>query len=297
MSAEDGAKGVKGVVQKPEKNNLDGQCPCEAFLQCSSRVPYGQDVWSDPAKRADACKAISYNAEIPEPAKSGSEAIKGTKGVFRTITNELAQKVMTFPEINEASLPARVAALTGSISNAGLFKPFQKSMILRANMAKNGMVLMSDTADGSPFQKQKLFPYNRQSLGLEWNIDHVRVRARGGCNRFCNAQLLSGYDNSVVKNTDGLGCPCVNPLKSGEPVGKRTPFVYRGKAVVMFTLYKCSTFCDDKERADKGDVKHMPDAPLGTIDKYKDLCGLDNPLIAISQEDRAKLISAAANQK
>lgn len=58
--ATDGAKGCKGMSVKPDANNPKADCPCDEFLHCSTRIPYGANMWSNGNRRKKAISKISY---------------------------------------------------------------------------------------------------------------------------------------------------------------------------------------------------------------------------------------------
>lgn len=88
-------------------------------------------------------------------------------------------------------------------------------MILRANLVDNGRILRSDgfgELEGEVYER--LLPASGNSLDCEWNVDHIRTKAKGGCNRFCNAMVLSRHANKR-KSDKGNGCICAEVKKRG----------------------------------------------------------------------------------
>lgn len=294
MAMTDGAKGTKGDPIKPIENLCRGSCPCNSFLRCSARPPYGQKVWSVRAKRKQACDSIVFNSANPVANKpllqtifqrvANSAKRKNRKTFYVTLQNVTSEpeNVMVFPKLSEAQYRAEMAKLYGKMHNAGLFTAFQKSIVLRANMVSNGLQLKSDVylheTGEVMHDTENLIPYHPKPLGQEWNIDHVQTRAKGGCNRFCNAALLSYNTNVLEKHDDGLGCPCVDALESAADKGEyQTDFEYGGKRVKKYIVCNCADFCNNKH--DEAD--NLPAKPLGTMKHYKLLCSLDDPMVFI----------------
>lgn len=294
MSAEVGAKSVKGERIKPIDCSERGDCcPCDAFLRCSTRPPYGQLVWSDKEKRELASGGIAYNSEkvvdnveyylkiFDKIKNSVTDKTKYKNDFYKNIGSR-SKKVMTFPIMSQPEIMMHMTKLRGELFNAGDFTQFQKSMILRANLVQNGLKLCSDYYEdetGKEYKSKKLTPYYRESTGREWNIDHVQIRAKGGCNRFCNACLLSSADNKD-KGDRGMGCPCVDVMEKSEapkPEDKDI-FAYSGRQTEKYLLYNCASFRLNKQKESEGKAEHIPAKPLGTMDHYKQLCGMDNPL-------------------
>lgn len=289
MAMTDGAKGTKGDMIKPIENFVRGSCPCNSFLRCSARPPYGQKVWSVRAKRKQACGSIIFNSANPVGNKALLQAIfqrvatsakrKNRKTFYVTlnrVTNE-PENVMVFPKLSEVEYRAEMAKLYGKMHNAGLFTAFQKSIILRANMVNNGLQLKSDVylheTGEVMHDTEELIPFHPKPLGQEWNIDHVQTRSKGGCNRFCNAGLLSYNVNVKNKHDDGLGCPCVDAL-DGKGEGS---FEYAGRKVKKYILNNCPDFTNNKNIG----ADNLPAKPLGTTKHYKLLCSLDDPMVFI----------------
>lgn len=301
-----GADGVRGDHVKPIDCLVRGNCPCDSYLKCSTRPPYGLNVWSVRKKRKQACDTIAYDSEGYEADIEKCQEIfdailkKSTsryKNDFYKNIKRGSHKVMFFPPISEGQLLSEMSALNGKLHNAGKFTAFQKSVILRANMVKHGLELWSDVyEDGAgnvEFASEKLTPYHRKPLGKEWNIDHVQARAKGGCNRFCNAALL-GSKNNKSKLDDGLGCPCADALQKTETAGEgQTEFSYSGSKVKKYDLYNCGVFCSTKVKQKKDKSIKLPAKPLGTMNHYKLLCGLDNPMVFIP--DRSEIITKRAD--
>lgn len=298
MSVSDQAVRISVKDGKPSEEKKKATCPCEPFLQCCLRTPYGKSVWANPFKSKIACKTIAYDGEsvIEDTAdyaaafqnKLNSKAARQNR-FFKTL-KEVASPtdvVMYFPELTMAEYQKEMALLLNEVTNAAYFTDFQRSIILRANMAKNKLKkLTEDNVEGSgKLTDVQLDIYGKaEPLNNKYNIDHIKVRAKGGCSRFCNAALLGNTKNGS-KNDTLLGCPCVCSLKSGEAVGNRQEFDYtppkkrkkkKGKKEYYgdkYTLYECQTFADDREAS----AKNRPAKPLGTMEHYKDLCNLDDP--------------------
>lgn len=291
MSIGDGAKGIKGEHIKPADITKRGDCPCDAFIKCSARPPYGRDIWAISKTRKQACGAIAYDTEGIVTDEKKNQLLRSfqyfekkysgegyNNSFFKNIRlmKNCARKVLTMPKITYAELLAQMKAHKNLILNTGYFTDFQKSIILRANMVRNGLELRSDIYEDEKgsllYKEEKLYPCYRGNVAFEWRVDHIQTRSKGACNRFCNAAVLRDADNRD-KWDKWHGCPCVDALM-GE-AGKE-PFEFIGDSK-KYQLYNCKTYCDNKEDKDK--VEKLPAAPLGTLNKYrkKGICPLDNP--------------------
>lgn len=295
MGNQTGAKKMRGDPVTPIDNLERIGCPCDAFIRCSTRLPYGMKVWKK--MRKEACGDIAYDTQGIVPEEDIKKYVekfgymeKNSKWKYQNHFYKNVQrfkdktrKVMTFPAIEESRIELEMQNLKAFnlIVNAGHYTAFQKSIILRSNIVRNGLTLRSDIYKDDTgktiYSSKDLRPYSRQPMGLEWNIDHIQTRSKAGCNRFCNAALLARKDN-IGKSDEGPGCPCAVVLEKGETKGAlQEKFQYSGPKAKKTTLYDCGVFGTNKEAAKKNGKKH-PESPLGTIDTYKDVCELDNPL-------------------
>lgn len=298
--SEVGAKKVKGAQGKPDDCKAKKTCPCNAFLQCSGRNPYGSDVWSDPEKKEKAMKGIAYNGRDKIKKRKRKELIAVFNKKYhkynefyenlKTMVNDKEARVLVMPEINDTYITNQMRLLASELHNKAAFSSFQKSMVLRANLVKNGSFMMSDIyVDESgdvEYPPNKMVSNSGGYTSDQWSVDHLKVRSKGGCNRFCNAATLTLADNCVGKNDNGPGCPCVDPKKQGEStVDNQAEFQYpdsskdneafdkNGKKKPAYKLYECSTLWIDKN----GEADNLPDSPPGTMLLYPKICHLDDP--------------------
>lgn len=280
-----GAKPVKKTPVKPAGNKPKGGCRCETFEQCMMRQPYGVDVWCGPKKsQAMGCIAYSEKKRAIDNSKLKTEAQKSLKRRRIPFYAELSAlietqekiNVMVFPAINEGYIKRNMKSLAQNIHNTADFTNFQKSMILRANLARNGKVMKEDPdediEEGAPVNLKKLLPYCGEYTRDMWSVDHIRTRSKGGCNRFCNATVITFYANQI-KNDKGPGCPCICPLKEGETPGDGQKVLDHKKwKKGKYELYECTEYF----LARKNNVGGLPDKPCGICDPARD-CKLDNP--------------------
>lgn len=280
-----GAKPVKKTPVKPAGNKPKGGCRCETFEQCMMRQPYGVDVWCGPKKsQAMGCIAYSEKKRAIDNGKLKTEAQKSLKRRRIPFYAELSAlietqekiNVMVFPAINEGYIKRNMKSLAQNIHNTADFTNFQKSMILRANLARNGKVMKEDPdediEEGAPVNLKKLLPYCGEYTRDMWSVDHIRTRSKGGCNRFCNATVITFYANQI-KNDKGPGCPCICPLKEGETPGDGQKVLDHKKwKKGKYELYECTEYF----LARKNNVGGLPDKPCGICDPARD-CKLDNP--------------------
>lgn len=239
------------------------------------------EACSKSESRKQACDAIAYDSKGPvsdvdmakyqmtfeniEQYSTSNYKNSFYKNIKRI--KDKGNKVMTFPPITLADINANMGELQAFLFNTGSYTLFQKSMVMRSNLVKNGLMLKSDVyekPDGSIYDSKQLTPFSLTPVGTEWNLDHIQTRSKGACNRFCNAALLTRSDN-IAKRDSWPGCPCVSFMGEGEH--------FNSKANKK--LYPCELFQVNK---DKKEVK-TPANPLGTILAYTQLCDVDSPLI------------------
>lgn len=287
-----GAKAVKGPRIKPTDCKKKGACPCNPFLRCSGRRPYGNEVWGNPERRAQAMQGIAYGGHEPVDKDAALElfrkirekAKKEPRNPFYRNLEGLIDKekgrVLILPEITEGEINAQIAKLQSGTHNAAEFTFFQKSMAIRANLVRNGLVMRSDIYVTGYRGKKKteskdMIPYSGGYTPEQWSLDHVQVRAKGGCNRFCNGALLQVQDNCSGKNDRGPGCPCVDVRKKGAAKDDgQDDFKYKvTKERKKYSLYECTTYCVNK----KNKAENMPTDTPGSIQQYKDVCCADDP--------------------
>lgn len=302
--AVNGAKAVKGTPAKPSDNKTKALCPCETFERCMKRQPYGADVWSGPKKKeamdciAYSVKGVISDSEIKKKAQERlSYFLENRKNPFYAnlrglLKNQGKPRVLVFPEIKNAYISAQMGILAADLYNTADFTNFQKSMILRANLVRNGTVmradLYGDAREGFSFGRKTLLPYCGEYTAKMWSVDHVNIRSKGGCNRFCNAAVLALYDNSTVKNDSGPGCPCVCPIdkKNGETPGDgQKPFEIKKGKQKRYKLYECT----DYFLARKNKAQGLPGKPCGICAASR-ACNLDDPRKCAAPRSGAAMI-------
>ena len=271
--ATDGAKGCRGSSVKPGDHKRKVKCPCNAFLNCSSRVPYGGSVWSDPVKKKDAMSIITYGS-----TGAGQTRSYEGRGYYKKLHKLLDNgqtRTLILHELTDKYVKNHMESLV--LENTGHYTNFQRSMILRANLVKNGLVLKSDGFPDGRDDFERMMPYSGLYQGDEWNIDHVKIRAKGGCNRFCNAQILSRQVN-MDKGDQGQGCPCADARKQGEsPAPGQEDFEVGGNTEkTRYQLWQCTALSNNQEKP----ANKVPSYPPGMMKRYtKDckICDLDDP--------------------
>lgn len=272
--ATDGAKGCKGGGVKPGVNKRRVKCPCNEFLNCSSRIPYGGSVWSDPNRKKTAMSVITYGSTGAGQTRSYEG--RGFYKKLRVLLENGKTKTLILHEMSEAYIKRHMDSLP--LKNTGHYTNFQRSMILRANLVKNGLVLKSDGFPDGRDDFDRLMPFSGTYGKDEWNIDHIKPRAKGGCNRFCNAQVLSKGAN-MGKSAEGKGCPCAAALLRGEsPADGQEEFEISGGAddKARYKLWQCTTLSNAHEKP----VNKVPAYPPGMMKRYTKsckICGPDDP--------------------
>lgn len=266
--ATDGAKGCKGASVKPDGNNPEVDCPCEEFLQCSTRKPYGADVWCNVKMRRKAMSKIGYriNSDRFELIKHIGRKIdqKASSGANRS-----KPKNMVLRDMDACYVKTHMEKL--KVWNAVGFTNFQRHMVIRANLVKNDFLLRSDGYDQKIDDLEYVIPYPGKAVDHMWNVDHIKPRSKGACNRFCNAQILSRKAN-IKKSASGKGCPCAEERES--PVSGQKRFDVSGH--IDGTLWQCHTISNDGEKP----PNKIPAFPPGMIKKYPNdckICSVDNP--------------------
>ncbi len=306
MPVENKAERVKGGKIKPSDNKTKEVCPCKTFDRCRLRQPYGADVWCGPKKsKAMDCIAYSYKKVITSHRAEVLKGLQEKTNVFNPfytnlkgiLGNDWKSWILAFPEITDDYIETNMREVENNLYNTAKFTYFQISIILRANIVRSGVVMRSDLykdrKNNIKFPQKELVPYGGWYPDIMWSVDHIQVRAKGGCNRFCNATVLARHDNTDIKNDRGPGCPCVHVIdknsadepgadqqkfmisKPGEEGGTRKKEPQEGG---RYDLYECIDYY-----MAKGKVK-LPDEPCGTCDdKHK--CNLDDPRTFTLQAD------------
>ncbi len=266
--ATDGAKGCKGMSVKPDANNPKADCPCDEFLHCSTRIPYGANMWSNGNRRKKAISKISYqiNSGRFDLIKRIGKSIDKKAS---SKSNGSKPKAMALRNMDEHYVETRMVKL--KVGNAAGFTNFQRQMVIRANLVQNEFVLRSDGYDEGIDKFEYVIPYPGEIVENMWNVDHIKPRSKGACNRFCNAQLLSRKAN-IKKGASGKGCPCAE--ERDQPASGQKAFDVSGS--IGGTLWQCYTVSNDREKP----PNKIPTFPPGMIKKYPEgcnICGVDNP--------------------
>ncbi len=264
-----GAKGCGNQSVKPDPNNPQVDCPCDDFLLCSTRIPYGHLAWSKNSAMAMSV-ILYYNTA---PALFMKYPYKGFYKQIHNMAKQMQNKPLILHELTDERITKRIDRLV--LKNAGDYTNAQKDMILRANLVDNGRVLHSDGFGGLAVERyDKLIPASGYSLGHEWNIDHVRVRVKGGCNRFCNAMVLSRNAN-IVKGDRANGCICVEVKEAGGP-GQEKFEVDGNIQGSQYVLWQCHKISNSGEKP----ANKVPAYPPGMMKKYISsikICDKDDP--------------------
>ena len=291
-----GAKPAAVEMIKPNKCEPPNLCPCDPFLKCNSRLPYGNSVWGKPDKRKKAMGLIAYSAKNPitDQASLDKMAEKFRKrnkrnekkyekfnkffaNLYPLTGNGEDERVLTLPEIDDSYMTAQMNALKGSdLYNTAGFTNFQRSIFVRANLVKNGtngqLAMKSDRymADNKTvYESTDMIPYMGKFSKEQWSVDHIQTRAKGGCNRFCNGAFLTIGVN-ISKKDDWPGCPCIDCEKK---VDEQSSYKLSAESK-KYELYECQYLC--KANKDKKGRKLPPHSP-SIIKKYKKICDLDDP--------------------
>ncbi len=295
----DKANRVEGQEIRLDDDKTKEVCRCETFDRCYLRQPYGADVWSGPKKsQAMDCIAYSYKkvikshrTEILDKLKKRNSSNPFYANLKGILGNDWKSWILAFPEITDDYIEDQMIETQKNMYNTADFTDFQKSMILRASIVRNGVVMRSDLykdrQNNLKFPKKEVVPYGGWCPNIMWSVDHIQVKSKGGCNRFCNATLLARKDNITLKNDRGPGCPCMHVIKKGSqdkgenqekflisyPVkgeGKEDKRERKPKDKGDYDLYECMDYY-----LAKGKVK-LPPEPCGTCDSEHD-CKLDDP--------------------
>ncbi len=299
MAVNTGARSLEIQPVKPVDNKRKGKCPCNAFLRCCSRRPYGNDVWGDKDKRAKAMGEIAYGGggtmekkdELVQTFKkivsdykekaAGGKTPKWKQNEFFMSLKTLKEdrdkgpRALVMPEITEAEMDMHMGAL--EVGNLARFTDFQRSLVARANLVRNGMVMISDRYldkhGREVYSPGRLLPYSGGYTPGQWSVDHIQVRSKGGCNRFCNAGVLSVYNNCTNRKDDGPGCPCAQVYEKGQSPIEGQNLFDKGAGGAKYKLYECSSLCMNKKNAEN----KLPDNPPGKISEYPRICDVDDP--------------------
>lgn len=289
---ETGAKPAAVQAVKPNECEPPDLCPCDPFLKCNSRLPYGKSVWGDPEERKRAMGLIAYSRKgaitdgeslkrmAEKFAKRNKRNAKKYKrfneffaNLYPLTGNGEDERVLTLPEMSEGEITAHMNALKGAeLYNTAGFTNFQRSIFVRANLVMNDFTLRSDLyMEGKNvlFESTEMIPYSGSFSKEQWSVDHIQTRSKGGCNRFCNGAFLTIGVN-MVKKDDWPGCPCMDcEKKADEQIQYNPP-----SGTKKYQLFECQHLC--RANQDKRG-RRLPPHPPSIIKKYKKICDLDDP--------------------
>lgn len=289
------AKKTDGKIENPPDCKTKGICPCNAFERCRKRRPYGSDVWSDGKNKAKAMGAIAFDGNQRTIDEDKLNALQ-TRFQYRNqaiesynSTHEKKWKFNQFfanlrcaggkngtalvlPKISDPYITQQMNQLKSSLYNTALFTDFQRSMVVRANLVRNNLTIKSDTyrtqMGEQDFDPKDVFPYAKGFRSEMWSVDHVQIRSKGGCNRFCNAAVLMLGDNSS-RNDNGPGCPCITAVKEKDEQPETEKFGPK-PSDGGYNLYVCVTYHRNKKEGEP--PKELPG--ICSADKP---CNLDDP--------------------
>lgn len=293
------AKKTDGKIENPPDCKTKGQCPCNTFERCRKRRPYGSDIWSDSKNRKQAMGLIAFDGEEGVTDKEKLKAL-WERFVYRNKAvaayNSSHEKKWRFnkffanirmagggnknalvlPKISDAYITQQMNQLRQSLYNTALFTDFQRSMVARANLVRNGLTMWSDEyctkEENYNFSSKKVIPYAKGKRDFMWSVDHIQIRSKGGCNRFCNAAVLMLGDNRD-RNDDGPGCPCITAVNKKEEKPNRETFqpqTGEEKKDSRYELFVCVTYHRNKKEGEG------PSELPGTCHANKP-CNLDDP--------------------
>lgn len=293
MATQNEAKSTGGTIQNPGDCKTKGKCPCDAFDRCRKRRPYGSDVWGKKEKKKKALGAIAFNGT--EGIKDADQLKKlQTRFMYRNkaiikynsthekkwrfnkyfanlrAAGKKSPNVLYLPPTSDPYITKQMNKLKPSLDNTGLFTDFQRSMVARANLVRNGLTLRSDTyrtqKGEKNFNPRNLIPYSRDKKGEMWSVDHIQIRAKGGCNRFCNAAVLKFRFNGM-RGDNGPSCPCIIAEKGNTlDLQEFGPHPEDG----TYHLYVCVTYTRNQKEGE-------PPKKLPGICHAKKRCKLDDP--------------------
>lgn len=263
-----GAKGCGNQSVKPDPNKPQVDCPCDDFLLCSTRLPYGYKAWS---KNYAMTKSVIIYYGM-EPALFMKYPYTGFYKRVRDMARQKQIKPLILHKLTDQRIKKRIERLV--LKNGGDYTYSQKDMILRANLVDNGRILRSDgfgELEGEVYER--LLPASGNSLDCEWNVDHIRTKAKGGCNRFCNAMVLSRHANKR-KSDKGNGCICAEVKKTGAQ-GQEMFELDEDAKSPRHVLWQCYKLSNSGEKP----VNKVPAFPPGMMKRYKSvkICDKDDP--------------------
>lgn len=293
------AKKTDGKIENPPDCKTKGQCPCNTFERCKKRRPYGSDIWSDTKNRKSAMGFIAFDGEegIADKKKLNDlweKFIKRNKGIIAynnshekkikfnkffasiRLAGGGKKKALVLPKLSEPYINRQMNQLRQSLYNTAYFTDFQRSMVARANLVRNGLTLRSEQyctrEKDYNFPPKQLLPYAKGQREQMWSVDHIQIRSKGGCNRFCNAAVLM-YSDNRTRNDNGPGCPCIDAVKNNEKKPKREkvqPPSDESDKEPRYQLFVCVTY-HRNQIAGEG-----PGELPGTCHANKP-CNLDDP--------------------
>ena len=287
---ETGAKPAAVQAVKPNDCEPPDLCPCDPFLKCNSRLPYGKSVWSNPETRKKAMGLIAYSKygavttkdaleKMAEKFEKRNKRNKNKKfneffaNLYPLAGDSSTERVLTLPEITEGEITAGMNALKGAdLYNTAGFTNFQRSIFVRANLVANDLTMRSDLyMDGEKviFESTEMIPYSGSFSKEQWSVDHIQTRSKGGCNRFCNGAFLTIGAN-MIKKDEWPGCACIDCEKKADEQIPYTP----PSGTKKYKLFECQHLCRANQEK-KG--RKLPPHPPSIIKEYEEICALDNP--------------------
>ena len=158
MGVRDKARKTDGKIANPRDCNSKRVCPCDEFDQCRKRRPYGSDVWSDKKDKEKAMGLIAFDGDngitddemldilcqrfIKQNERRRKINLK-VNDFFGNVPSRTGgyKKALVLPQINDAYITSQMDQLGSSLYNTAVFTDFQRSMIVRANLVKNGLTI------------------------------------------------------------------------------------------------------------------------------------------------------------
>ncbi len=293
------ASSTNMALQNPPDCNAKGLCPCNVFERCRKRRAYGSDIWSHGKNKKQAMGFIAFdgdqgitdekklknlwtafigrNNNILDYNKTHEKKIRFNK-FFANLRSAGGKNnvVLVLPKMSDPYITQQMNKLRQSLYNTAVFTDFQRSMVVRANLVRNKLTLKSDTyrtrKGELDFDPIDLIPYAKGHRSEMWSVDHIQVKAKGGCNRFCNAAVLMLGDNSR-RGDNGPGCPCITAVGKNDEIPDRETFKPKTNEPLKesgYQLFVCVTYHRNKKKGE------APDELPGTCHGNKP-CNLDDP--------------------